>query len=200
MNRIISDYYSRSPIPLNIFSGWQLPPLTWAIIKGPHQRRMTLKCANAALGALTSSGILQKSYNNFDDLYTEVHRVLIGIPGVGNLTCYDVALRVGRYFTPWLVPFDYVYVAQGALVGARKLLGTKIVKKNLIDGVKLPASLFASLFPGIPSAHIEDMLCIYKDYFVQGGVCGKYPTMAGAGNCASGVHKKTSACGGACCI
>jgi hypothetical protein len=95
----------------------------------------------------------------------------------------------------WITPKDYVYVA---LVGARKLLGRDVVKKALIDEVKLPVSLFATLFPNIPAAHIEDMLCIYKTYFVTGGACKKFPSASSNGACASSAstHRRPTSCSG----
>ena len=201
MDRIINDYYSRSPIPLTAPAGWTPPTLDGAVIKGAHQRRMTSKCVEKALKALKKngfSGIKQKGYNNFEELYADVRNTLITVSGIGSLTCYDVALRLGRFTTPWITPKDYVYVAQGALVGAHRLLGRDVVKKALIDEVKLPVSLFATLFPNIPAAHIEDMLCIYKTYFVTGGACKKFPSASSNGACASSAstHRRPTSCSG----
>lgn len=174
MKRIINDYYSsgfvRSVAPPPTYRkpavGKLLPA---SVVKGSHQRRMTKECLKNALDALSSKGVLDVQYSDFESLYKSVHDAIAGIRGIGNLTLYDVSLRLGRYYTPWIVPEDYVYVAQGALEGARRLLGKDVVKKHLQDKVRLPISLFTGLFPNICSTHIEDMLCAYKNSFVLGG-------------------------------
>lgn len=174
MQRIINDYYSsgfvRSVAPPPTYrkpAGGKLLPAS--IVKGSHQRRMTKECLKQTRKALRDKGVLNVNYSDFESLYKSVRDAIAGIRGIGNLTLYDISLRLGRYYTPWIVPEDYVYVAQGALEGACKLLGKDVVKKHLQDKVRLPISLFTGLFPNICSTHIEDMLCAYKDSFVLGG-------------------------------
>lgn len=96
------------------------------------------------------------------------------------------------------MPCDYVYLASGALDGARILLGSKNVtaglkrarahlqgivaaagyagnelakiNKNLGAGVCVHRSVFNAYFPQSVSAYeIEDILCIYKGCFALGG-------------------------------
>lgn len=88
----------------------------------------------------TNSQQIVQNYYQQGFLYNKV-RNLILIKGISNLTVYDVAMRIGSLVN--LEPQNDVYVARGAMIGARKLLGNNIVRKNLINGVKLPITLFS---------------------------------------------------------
>jgi hypothetical protein len=73
--------------------------------------------------------------------------------GVGALTCYDVAHRIGGY--KGISP-DAVYLHAGTLDGARAL--------GLANGVrKIAVSALPSPLNRLPPAQAEDLLCIYKD-------------------------------------
>lgn len=206
MNRIISDYYNSGHVrPIAPPTGWQPPSAANGIppyiVKGPHQRRMTRACLEKTLDILDSnkSSILNHQHRNFEELYNTVREEIIEIRGIGNLTVYDICMELGRYYTPWIMPKDYVYVAQGALVGARKLLGKACVAKYLEDGVRLPITLFSNLFPNIPAGHIEDMLCVYKEYFAQGRADKKACRNLQSGGCrASGSATRKSRANGGC--
>jgi len=118
----------------------------------PHQYR--LKQVNLQLLADTlnqrSSEVLNAK--TFDELYNVVASTAIS--GVGPVTIYDTANRIGKYLG--LEP-EYIYIHAGTKVGLEKLIGpTKLhkVTKNL-----LPEPFNTS---DLSAAELEDVLCIYK--------------------------------------
>jgi hypothetical protein len=117
----------------------------------PHQRRIPgaiLGQAEERLQAIRPS--LAKAAD-FAALHRLVEEEIGRIKGIGELTVYDIAHRIGAHFgkAPRLV-----YLHAGTRTGARALN----IKGNSFDPGVLPKA-FASLSP----AEIEDCLCIYKD-------------------------------------
>ena len=88
---------------------------------------------------------------DFSELHNKVESEISSINGIGELTVYDIAHRIGAYLrkAPKLV-----YLHRGTRTGAAVfgLRGRTIAPKQL------PAA-FSRLTP----AEIEDCLCIYKD-------------------------------------
>ena len=117
-----------------------------------------------AINALKKKNILSFRGGDFETLYQEVKNAIGGLPQVGNLVLYDTTKMIGYILTPRISPMKYVYVQSGAKVGAKNLLGIKRM------GMRYPTSAFKKFFPKVDSIHIEDMLCIYKNYFTFGGV------------------------------
>jgi hypothetical protein len=74
------------------------------------------------------------------------------IPGIGELTVYDTALRIGAHFG--LEP-ERVYVHAGTREGARALGFEN--RRTTIDMNELPEPL-----QRLSAREAEDMLCIYK--------------------------------------
>jgi len=91
-----------------------------------------------------------KSAADFSDLHGLVEREIGGIRGVGALTVYDIAQRLGAYFgkSPTLV-----YLHAGTRDGAA-VFG---IKGHSFLPVRLPRA-----FSRLTAAEIEDCLCIYK--------------------------------------
>lgn len=145
-----------------------------ALVKGSHQRRLANIAINDAIQKLKLnndlSDIRNAKFQSFDELHKYVSNQILNIKGISHLTVYDAAVRIGELLKPKLRPTDYVYVARGTLTGAKKLLGKQVVKNNLVNGIKLPICLFQQYFPNIESIDLEVILCIYKDYFIEGGV------------------------------
>ena len=81
-----------------------------------------------------------------------------GIKGIGSLTYYDTAFRIG--YTINIFPTK-IYLQAGALIGAERLLQKKI-KSRFIEKIDLP-KIFQ--IQELECWQIEDILCIYKDYF-----------------------------------
>jgi hypothetical protein len=85
----------------------------------------------------------------------ELVREIIGpIPGIGELTVYDTAVRIGARFQ--LEP-DRVYLHAGTRDGAKALLDVD-GPREAIERDELPAQLRV-----LSPREIEDLLCIYKD-------------------------------------
>lgn len=182
LQQILQDYYQKGFLQkeLNrvqkLYNSYiskkiSLVDFYYKLIKGPHQIRLSKIVVQQAAQNLANNiniSNLQGQFQSFEDLYNKV-RNLILIKGISNLTVYDVAMRIGSLVN--LEPQNYVYVARGAMIGVRKLLGNNIVRKKLINGVKLPISLFSNLFPGVCSRDLEVILCIYKEYFLLNGFC-----------------------------
>lgn len=127
-------------------------------LKCRHGRRMPWKDAESAVNILLQNKILYNTYNNFEELYGEVYRLLGVIHFVrGRLTLYDTALNIGQLLNPVVEPKDYVYLAAGAREGAGYVIG----KKNLDWRVKI--DILGNLFSELSSIDIENVLCIYKN-------------------------------------
>lgn len=120
-----------------------------------HQRRLSASTLRLALAALVRCDL--STCKTFDELFQTIDDAIGGIHGIGELTVYDVAERIGAYLN--LEP-EKVYLHAGTRVGARALgLGRGT---DTLEIRELP-SAFRRLTPG----EIEDCLCIYKDELKQ---------------------------------
>jgi hypothetical protein len=120
-----------------------------------HQRRipyLVLKQATEALLKLNYSNI-----KSFSELHGTVSETIGVIDGIGPLTIYDTAQRIGVYLK--LSPED-VYLHAGVIKGA-KALGMNARK------AKLPKSAFPLEFQKLSAGQIEDCLCIYKKHLEE---------------------------------
>ena len=88
------------------------------IVKGAHQQRMRKTTQSIAANALQNANILSKNYNSFEDLFNDVNRIVGNINGVGQLTVYDISIRLGHLFSPRLRP-TLVYLTE-RLIKVRK--------------------------------------------------------------------------------
>ena len=102
---------------------------------------------------------ISEVFKDFEELYDFISLVISGIPGIGPLTVYDTAKRIGHLFDSPIYPKQYVYLASGAKKGAEALLGKKGLR------FREPIQLFEPSFGSFPSIFIEDMLCIYEPLF-----------------------------------
>ena len=117
-------------------------------LKHPHQRRIPNEVLQKAADVLLRVDL--SACTNFDELHRAIDELIIGIHGIGELTVYDIATRVGAYlgFEP-----ERVYLHSGTREGARAFG----FHGNFIEKEDLPHA-FGRLSP----AEIEDCLCIYK--------------------------------------
>lgn len=117
----------------------------------PHQRRIPGALLEQVEARL--QGIARKLAGaaNFDELHRLVKNEIGSIKGIGALTVYDIAHRIGAHFgkEPRLV-----YLHAGTRVGARVF----DIGGDFFDPRILPKA-FSRLAP----SEIEDCLCIYKD-------------------------------------
>jgi hypothetical protein len=121
-----------------------------------HQRRIPrvlLEHVEAKLQA-----IRRKLANaaDFDALHQLVDEEIGNIKGIGALTVYDIAHRIGAHFgkTP-----KHVYVHAGVRVGARALG---------IEGDSFDPKILPKPFVRLAPSEIEDCLCIYKNELRNG--------------------------------
>jgi hypothetical protein len=90
---------------------------------------------------------------SFDQIYQTVTQQIGCIEGVGSLTIYDTATRIGEFlgFHP-----EEVYLHCGVKAGARAL-GLELRGRETVSVTELPAE-----FRRLSAGEIEDCLCIYK--------------------------------------
>ena len=139
-----------------------------------HQYRILNTAVESAVNALMDSMFVRADmkakpfingnkisevFKDFEELYDFISLVMSGIHGIGPLTVYDTAKRIGHLFDSPIYPKQYVYLAAGAKNGAEALLGKKGLR------FREPIQLFEPSFGSFPSIFIEDMLCIYEPLF-----------------------------------
>lgn len=125
--------------------------------KHPHQRRLTEKTLNSAASELGSVLKAIGKCRDFASLIGLLEHTLETVRGIGELTTYDIAHRVGAYLG---IEPELVYLHRGTREGA-KILGISS-KLHAIEPSALP-SAFRRLRP----YEMEDALCIYKDELTQ---------------------------------
>ena len=161
----VLDYFLQAPTPSNVDK-------LKVCVKGAHQYCISNAAINSAVTALNNAGVLYKKYIDFEALYDDVRSIIGGIKGIGDLTIYDTALRIGFTMYPMVLPCRYVYLARGSKAGATKLLNP-ITPLNYRE----PACLFAPYFGNMSSHFIEDFLCVLKDYIYPFGAIPKTVTI-----------------------
>ncbi|BAU27103.1 hypothetical protein DFP93_104191 [Aneurinibacillus soli] len=121
-----------------------------------HQKRIKRETKDNLEQHLLTIYPLIPSLKDFDEL-----RELITIKGIGDLTVYDTADRIGYAFG--LHP-EKVYIHRGAKTGAKNLLGRKAVRgRKFLYIHELPVE-----FQNLTPREAENCLCIYKDSFLTG--------------------------------
>jgi len=118
-----------------------------------HQRRIRKDALNDAFQRLRSSEDAIGNCHSFNELHALILEVLEDISGIGELYCYDTALRIGakRKVRP-----RTVLLHAGTRVGASVFTDTH--GKDRLTGKDLPPELRR-----LPPEQVEDILCIYKD-------------------------------------
>ena len=119
-----------------------------------HQRRVGYETMRVFLEKLKPFAKEIKAQKTFDGLFNIIESVGKQIHGIGELTIYDTAHRIGIYLG--LEPTE-VYIHAGTRQGAVAIGfcdNRKTIKKS-----ELPQE-FSVLAPH----EIEDCLCIYKDH------------------------------------
>lgn len=122
--------------------------------KFDHQRRIPRAVLRAWKDALLRRTSSMRSCRAFEALIAILEVESDGIFGIGELTVYDTALRIGAYRR--LEPKE-VFLHAGTRKGARAL-GMDGSRASLLPG-ELPKA-----FRRLKPREIEDCLCIYKDY------------------------------------
>ncbi len=140
------------------------------LLTGSHQRYLNFTQAKAfkdeAVQKLAKAKLWDKTFSDFESLYDAVCDTIKDIPYIKDLVKYDVTKRLGVMFTPEIAPKDFVYIQNGAKIGAEKLLGV-----SLKDEKRIHKSRLEPLFSNLSAVDIENILCIMKDYFGLEAVC-----------------------------
>jgi hypothetical protein len=120
----------------------------------PHQYRIPKTVLQAAERELQQARHLLARAASFEALHGEIERRIGRLRGIGALTVYDIAHRIGSNLRkkPKLV-----YLHRGTRIGARRLGFT---------GKMLAPRFLPSAFSRLTPVEIEDCLCIYKDEFL----------------------------------
>ena len=122
-----------------------------------HQFRIpprTLEKSKSMLAQLISK---IRNCLNFEELFNLMKEKIKDIPGIGELTIYDTALRIGANLG---IEPKLVYLHRGTKVGAKalgKVWEINIRGRNSLNRSELPGA-FSKLSP----REIEDCLCVYK--------------------------------------
>lgn len=117
-----------------------------------------------------TSLLTDTSIKNFEDLYDEVDNLLLKkakVRGIGRLTVYDIALRIGYIRQNQILPKDKIYLFAGANSGANQLFlsspsfftiptSTTRIKEGRYD-----MTIFNSPLRDVPSFLLEDMFCVF---------------------------------------
>ena len=120
----------------------------------PHQERVyTISLINYTQSLLKVKNKIKK-VKTFEKLYNILFDNKVS--GIGDLTCYDIAMRIGQYLN--IFP-DYIYIHSGTKIGLENLLNKKI-KDVYIKKEELPEPFCnCNLIP----IQLEDLLCHFKD-------------------------------------
>lgn len=117
----------------------------------PHQRRIPRALLELVEARLQEVQGQLKRAATFDDLHRAIAEQIGSIKGIGTLTVYDIAHRIGAYFGKRP---NLVYLHAGTRKGA-KVFG--------ITGASFEPDVLPREFRRLQSYEIEDCLCIYKD-------------------------------------
>ena len=149
------------------------------LFEGAHQAKMPYqtkyhyaKTFTAMSKALCSSSLMTNKYADVDDLYSDVKKLLYPISGIGLLTVYDVALRIGFVRKEQILPQQKVYLSRGALYGANNLRNTmpklfnkipthQLNRKGELTEGAYNITIFDPILQAMTSPFLEDFFCVY---------------------------------------
>ena len=102
-----------------------------------------------------------KHFVDFEELYDAVLQLIGNITGIGYVTLYDTARRIGYLLDQPIYPVAYVYLHYNCVNKAAQ----SILRRRL--AYREPATSFLCEFCAFPSICIEDILCIFSDVFIK---------------------------------
>lgn len=96
------------------------------LVRCPHQWRVRHRAINSILERL--KGIQERiaSARDFEELYKIIEENRV--PDIGDLTIYDIAVRLGYLHIPKVLPQEFVYIHAGAREGAKALYQHGLIK------------------------------------------------------------------------
>ncbi|MBO7299780.1 MAG: hypothetical protein J6U53_00015 [Tidjanibacter sp.] len=96
------------------------------LVRCPHQWRVRHRALNNILEELNGQKERIASVHNFEELYKIVEETRV--PYIGDLTIYDIAVRIGYLQTPQVLPQEFVYIHAGAREGVMALYRCGLIK------------------------------------------------------------------------
>jgi len=115
-----------------------------------HQRRVAHNLEHGLQVSLADN-IQPNDFKDFESVYSRVKSVTDRVNGLGAMTAYDVARRLGVWLN---IQPTMVYLHAGAAEGAKRL-GIKGERVSLND--------FPQEIQNLGATHAENFLCIYKN-------------------------------------
>mgnify|MGYP003293709343 CR=1 FL=1 len=135
----------------------------------PHQCRVPVSAKKSAINALSGTGhtvsTITNGMSDFEDLYAYIRSIIGDINGIGDLSVYDVSLRIGICNN--LLPKNYVYLHAGPKISAEHLRDIGIISLPRKHTPCVPTTVFSKFCPGMSSKDIEHNLCIKKNKILK---------------------------------
>jgi hypothetical protein len=125
----------------------------------PHQYRVSRAALEESERVLLANLPALGQATSFHDLFELIDDLIRPIPGIGELTVYDTALKIGAHFGH--VP-TRVYIHAGTRHGV-EALGLD-GQRSTIEMTELPQPI-----QRLSAREAEDLLCIYKRSFGSSG-------------------------------
>lgn len=98
---------------------------------------------------------------DFEELYEAVRQLIGNVNGIGFVTIYDTARRIGYLLNEPIFPIAYVYLHYNKVNAAASSIYNRKFK------YREPSLTFACEFKCLPSICIEDLLCVYAHVFID---------------------------------
>ena len=134
-----------------------------------HLWLMSVELAVTITVTLEKADVLNGVYADFEELYDRIRGLIGSIRGVGDVTVYDITVRIG--FVVGVYPEKYVYIHGKLRESARKLLGV-----NRLPAIRVPITIFVDILINVTAIFIEDFLCAkHDDLMAANFVLGKLP-------------------------
>ena len=142
------------------------------LVRCPHQWRVHHSAMNNILEKLNGQKERIASARDFEELYKIIEENRV--PDIGDLTIYDIAVRIGYLQTPKVLPQDFVYIHAGAKEGAMALYRCGLIKTKPSAIMKLQDFEVLALLKDIDkkqhhipefatySMIIENFLCVKR--------------------------------------
>ena len=135
-----------------------------------HLWLMSVEIAVTITQTLVEAEVLHRAYADFEELYDRVSSLIASIRGVGDVTVYDITVRIGVVIG--IYPANYVYLHGKLRESARTLLGVK-----RLPAVRVSVTVFIDIFIDITAIFIEDFLCAKHDELIAAKFTfGKLPS------------------------
>lgn len=110
---------------------------------------------------LVTGNRVYNKFVDFEELYEAVRQLIGSVNGIGYVTLYDTARRLGYLLPEPIFPVAYVYLHYNKVnKTAESILNRKLQYRE-------PATSFVCGFGTFPSICIEDILCIFSDVFIK---------------------------------